>query len=149
MLVFFLICVILLLATLLGISGYFLLKFSKIIMVFEDDASEAIDTLNNVEDTIKNVLNMQIFFDSPDVRKEVEKILEDVKICRLSIGEIISRFTARSKQQYYFVEFDEEVPLLHHRPIPRLPGQPPDTPNPLEILQNEGMILDVRHKREQ
>lgn len=118
-------------------------------MVFEDDISDTINALNDVEDTISNVLKMQIFYDSPDVRKEVDKILEEVKVCRLSVNGLIERFTARSKQQYYFLEQEQESITRDERVIPRLPGQPPDTPNPLQMLQNEGIILDVRHQRKE
>lgn len=150
MLTWILIGVIALLAVALGTSVYFLVKFSRIIMVFEDDISDTIATLNEVEDTINSVLQMQIFYDSPEVRKEVDKILEEVRICRVNIFGMIERFTARSKQQYYFIdETPEEIPQVSERTIPRLPGQPPDTPNPLQMLQNEGIILDVRHQRKE
>lgn len=149
MLTWILIGVIVLLATALGFSIRYLIKFSRIIMVFEDDISDTINALNDVEDTISNVLKMQIFYDSPDVRKEVDKILEEVKVCRLSVNGLIERFTARSKQQYYFLEQEQESITHDERVIPRLPGQPPDTPNPLQMLQNEGIILDVRHQRKE
>ena len=149
MLAWILIGVIVLLATALGFSIRYLIKFSRIIMVFEDDISDTINALNDVEDTISNVLKMQIFYDSPDVRKEVDKILEEVKVCRLSVSGLIERFTARSKQQYYFLEQEQESITRDERVIPRLPGQPPDTPNPLQMLQNEGIILDVRHQRKE
>lgn len=138
-----------LLAVALGFSVYYLVKFSRIIMVFEDDISDTIAVLNEVEDTINNVLQMQIFYDSPDVRKEVDKILEEVRICRVKIFGMIERFTARSKQQYYFIDENPEIPTRDERAIPRLPGQPPDTPNPLQMLQNEGIILDVQHQRKE
>lgn len=139
--------IVVLLSVALGFSVRYLYRFSQIIMVFEDDLSDAINSLNMVEDTMENVLKMQIFYDSPDVRKEVDKILEEVKVCRFSINGLVQRFTARSKQQYYFIDENSELPTRGERVIPRLPGQPPDTPNPLQMLQNEGIILDVRHRR--
>lgn len=149
MLVAILIAVIALLTLGLVFTCYFLWKFAKIIMVFEDDISDTIRTLNEVENTVKNVLEMEIFYDSPEVRLEVDKILDEVKFCRVEVARLIDRFTARSKQQYYFVEEEEQQHFLQEpqNMIPRLPGQPPDTPNPLEVLQKEGMILDAGRKR--
>jgi len=138
-----------LLAVTLGFSVYYLIKFSRIIMVFEDDISDTVSALNEVDDTINGVLQMQIFYDSPEVRKEVDKILEEVRICRVKIFGMIERFTARSKQQYYFINDNTEIPTRDERIIPRLPGQPPDTPNPLQMLQNEGIVLDVQHQRKE
>lgn len=135
MLTYFLIAVAIILSLLLLTSGYFLWKFSKIIMVFEDDISDTVSSLNNVEDVINDVLKMQIFFESTEVRKEVEKILEEVRFCRVSIRGMIERFTARSKQNYYFVEPE---PIRQPQPEPEmiLPGQPPGTPNPLKAIMN-------------
>lgn len=144
MLTWILIGIITLLSVVLIFCILYLVRFSKIIMVFEDDISDAINALNVVEDSINSVLQMQIFYDSPDVRKEVDKILEEVKICRLSINGLIERFTARSKQQYYFIE-QIENPIHEERIIPRLPGQPPNTPNPLETLHNSGFVIETEH----
>ncbi len=138
------------LMVLVGAQAYFLWKFAKIIMIFEDDLTEAIDSMNNVEDAISGVLEMQMFFDSPEVKQAVQNVLDQVRLCRLTIQKVVGRFTERSKRQYITVweekeEFDHEE---EYENIPRLPGQPPGTPNPLETIRKEGMVLDVgRPKR--
>jgi hypothetical protein len=139
-----LISVIALLTVLLLAALFFLWKFSKIIMVFEDDLSEATNSLNEVEDALKAVLEMQMFFDSPEIKQAVQGVLENVKLCRLTIAKVVQRFTARSKRQYVTVWDLEEPGYDSEQPTPRLPGQPPGTPNPLEAIRREGMVLDVR-----
>lgn len=145
MLVWFLIGVIVLLLAVLGFAVHFLWKFAKIIMVFEDDISETLDALGAVENAILVILQMQLFFDSPEVKKAVQNVLEEVKLCRSVINQTIGRFTARSKQTYVLIR--DEDNSLQEQAMPRLPGQPPGTPNPLEVLQSEGTLIDVRHQR--
>jgi len=149
MLEFVLIGLILLLTTALCFAGYFLWKFAKIIMIFEDDLDDALEGLSSVENSIGEVLGIQMFFDSPEVRKSVQIVLEDIKLCKGTMNGIIHKFTARSKRKYVTVwEEGEEGSTdiqAQQLSMPRLPGQPPGTPNPLEELQREGMVLDVRH----
>lgn len=119
-------------------------------MIFEDDLSEAINSLNEVEDSINKVLSMQMFFDSPEVKQAVQKVLEQIKLCRLSMQKVVQRFTARSKQQYVTVWEDtptQEEILEQFEEMPRLPGQPSGTPNPLEAIRREGIVLDVGRTR--
>lgn len=144
MLTWFLIGVIAMLLVALGFAAHYLWKFAKIIMVFEDDISETLDALGAVENAIIGILQMQLFFDSPEVKKAVQNVLEEVKLCRGVINQTIGRFTERSKQKYVLVRDDDS---FQQQMIPRLPGQPPGTPNPLEALQSEGTLIDVRHQR--
>lgn len=135
------------------VEAYFLWKFAKIIMIFEDDLSEAIEATNAVEDAIKQVLEMQMFFDSPEVKQATQNILEQVKICRIIIQKVIGRFTQRSKRQYitlWDIEEDDHEDGWDEEYIPKLPGQPPGTPNPMELIYGEGTVLNVgRTKRKQ
>ena len=116
----------------LGLSCFFLWKFAKIIMIFEDDLSEATNNLNEVEDALEGVLTMQMFFDSPEVKQSVQSVIEQVKLCRISISKVVERFTARSKQQYTTVWVEGEADLKPRVPV--MPGQPPGSINPLETI---------------
>jgi hypothetical protein len=136
------------LALLLFVMCFFLWKFAKIIMIFEDDLSETIESLNEVEDAINGVLEMQMFFDSPEVKKAVQGVLEQVRLCRITIQSVVQRFTARSKREYVTIwDKTPEPESLPEDYIPRLPGQPPGTPNPMEVIQREGIVLDVGRTR--
>ena len=73
------------------ICCYYLWKFSKIILRMEDEIENAIDVLDERYASISKVLEIPLFFDSP----EIKKVVEDVKgsrdaILRIanSIGEI-------------------------------------------------------------
>jgi len=144
MLTWILIGVNVLLFVALAFAVHYLWKFAKIIMVFEDDINDTLNALGAVETAIVGVLQMQLFFDSPEVKKAVLNVLEEVKLCRGVINQTIGRFTARSKQKYVLIREDDS---FEQQEIPRLPGQPPGTPNPLEMLQSEGTLIDVRHQR--
>jgi len=128
----------------------FLWKFAKIIMIFEDDIDETLESLNNVENSMSEILNMQMFFDSPEAKNSVQGALEEIKLCKGVVNKIIHKFTARSKRKYVTVwenpEYFSGQQQQEEEFLPRLPGQPPGTPNPLETLRREGMILDVRHQ---
>jgi len=140
-----LIGVIALLTTALIAASYYLWKFVKIIWVFEDDLSETLEALGDVESAIADVLKMSLFYDSPEVRKTVQAVLDEVTLCRAVINKVVQKFIERSKQKYVLTVWDD-MPHEEQQAIPRLPGQPPGTPNPLETIQREGMVMDVRHQ---
>jgi len=119
-------------------AGWFLLKFSKIIMVFEDDLGEAIGALNSVEGGLEQILEMKLFFDSPEVRSAIDGALGEVKLCRMVINKLIKRFTERSKEQFVLIIDEADGPPPQQQ-FPVLPGQPPGTPNPMRtIAQHRG-----------
>lgn len=148
MLTWILISVIALFLALLGAATFFLWKFVKIIWVFEDDIAETLEALGDVESAISDVLDMALFYDSPEIRKTVQGVLDEVTLCRAVVNKVIQKFTERSKQKYVLTVWDD-MPYdeYQQQEIPRLPGQPPGTPNPLETIAREGMVLDVRHQK--
>jgi hypothetical protein len=129
-------------AVALATAVYFLWKFAQIILVFEDDLSTAINNLNDVEDKMMAIIKMQMFFDSPEVKQKMDAVLDQVKICRVEIQAIIQRFTERSKQQYTTVweeppeDYEEQMAT-----IPQMPGQPPGSPNPLDIIGRDQFVM--------
>jgi hypothetical protein len=107
MLTIFLIFIICILLVALGATGYYLWKFATIIMVFEDDLEDSLSAMNNVDNTMKNLLEMQMFFDSPEVKSAVKDVLDEVTLSRASLNLTIKRFTDRSTQKYITV-WDED-----------------------------------------
>ena len=79
---------------------YFLYKFSKIILTFEDDITEVVISLTNVEDSMKNIDNIKMFYEDNTIQNVVNEILDDVRLLRFYINLMIKRFTDRSKQRY-------------------------------------------------
>lgn len=99
-----LIIICLLLTALLAVSFIYLWRFSKIILVIEDDFSEAVEALQESEDLITECLEQPMFFDSPDLQRRTIEALDGVKASRIVIAKLIDRFTQLSKQKYIVIE---------------------------------------------
>lgn len=65
----------------LGIAARFLWKFSKIILKMEDEVEAALDTLDERYRSISKVLEIPLFYDSP----EIKRVVDDVKSSREAI----------------------------------------------------------------
>ena len=70
-----------LLFVLLVVSIYYNYKFAKIIMSFEDSITESLDKLDEKYQSISKILEIPIFYDSPQIRQ----VIADIKDCRDSI----------------------------------------------------------------
>lgn len=79
--IYFLSTVVVLETISLAVAGYFLLKFSKIILRVEDEVEVALEVLDDRYKSISRVLEIPLFYDSPEVRK----VVEDVKASREAI----------------------------------------------------------------
>lgn len=78
-------------------------------MVFEDDIAESLDAMASIDKSMKSLLEMQLFFDSPEVKASVKEIMEEVVLTRAVLNVTIKKFTDRSKQKYVTVwEEDQE-----------------------------------------
>jgi len=97
------------LLALLIVAIWFLWKFVRIILVFEDDLSDAIESLQEVERSMVNVLELKLFFDDEQIRNLVGEIMDSVKMAQFNINQMIKKFTQRSKRKYIIImEEDEE-----------------------------------------
>ena len=70
----------------LAFACYYLWKFSKIILRVEDEVETALDILDERYRSISKVLEIPIFFDSP----EIKRVVDDVKSSRDSILRVAS-----------------------------------------------------------
>lgn len=109
---------IIILSILLGIAvfgcllmGYYLYRFARIIFVFEDDLSFAIEELFECEEQMNKIVTMKLFFDSLETRQEFQKSIDLIKLCRMSVVKLAERFVERSKQKYEIYEEPEEDSL--------------------------------------
>ena len=100
------ICLVLL--TALTIVSFFAVRWAKIIFILEDDLTEAIQIHERTVQVFEELLKMQLFFDSPEVKVVVNEALDSVKTCQLATQKLIQNFTQRSKQKYIRIE-DEEA----------------------------------------
>lgn len=69
---------------LLLVSLYYNYKFAKIIMRFEDSIAESLDKLDEKYTSISKILEIPLFFDSPQIRK----VISDIKDSRDVILEV-------------------------------------------------------------
>ena len=106
----------LVLSILLGISIYYLIRFARIIMIIEDDFSDAIEALEDTEKTLEKILGMRLFFDSKEVQIVVQEAMAEVKKSKMSVNRVALKFVDRSKQKYtVIVEEEPDIRELQER----------------------------------
>jgi hypothetical protein len=97
----------LVLLILLGVSIYYIIRFARIIMIIEDDFSDAIEALEDTEKTLEKILGMRLFFDSKEVQLVVQEAMSEVKKSKMSVNRVALKFVERSKQKYTVVVEEE------------------------------------------
>lgn len=110
--IWFLVASILLNVILLGIcsaGAFYLWKFTQIIMLLEDDFSDAIEGLEVVESSLEKILGMQLFFDSKEVKLVVQESMAELKTGKMAVNRLVQKFLDRSKQKYVVIQ-EEEMP---------------------------------------
>lgn len=100
---------ILLLGSLIALV-YYVWKFSQIILILEDDFSDAIEALEQLEASLDKILSMQLFFESKEVKMAVQESLAELKQGRTAVGRLVQTFVSRSKQKYVVVQEDSVPP---------------------------------------
>jgi len=66
---------------LLGISLYFNYKFGRTLIRMEDALEQSLDKLDDRYESISKVLEIPLFYDSPQIRQ----VVSDIKECQNSI----------------------------------------------------------------
>ena len=94
------ICVLLLLV-LLAFVSYKLLRFSMIIIEFEDSVEECLDLLDERYRSMTEILETPVFFDSIEVRK----VINDISACRDSLVVVANKLTEKTRSE---IEAEEE-----------------------------------------
>jgi hypothetical protein len=91
------------------LATFFLWKFARIILILENDFSDATETLQNAEQTLNACLKLPMFFDSPQVQRATMEALDEIRTSKIAIAGLIRKFTQRSKQKYIeVVEVEKE-----------------------------------------
>lgn len=70
-----------LVTVLLGISIYYNYKFGRSLLRMEDALEESLDRLDERYESISKVLEIPLFYDSPQIRQ----VVSDIKECQNSI----------------------------------------------------------------
>jgi len=95
---------------LLCVSLFYLIRFARIILILEDDFSDAIEAFVNTEEQLSKISEMKLFFDSKDIQAVVHQVMNDVRENKTIINRMAMRFVERSKQKY--VTVIEEEPTI-------------------------------------
>ena len=66
---------------LLCVSLYYNYKFARVLLRMEDAIEESLDRLDDRYVSITKILEVPLFYDSP----QVKQVVEDIKACRQSI----------------------------------------------------------------
>jgi len=98
-----------LLAAWAGLATFYAYRWAQIILLLEDDLSEAVEVHERSLIVFERILNMPLFFDSPEVKPILQEALGDVKMCKLATQKLVTNFTARSKQRYVRVTEEKAV----------------------------------------
>lgn len=107
MLVGFLLTIIAVLIFCLVFVGYHLLRFARIIMALEETLEDALGDFETANQSLDDLLKMQMFFESKEVKQLATKALEDVVLSKMAITRTIKSFTRLSKQQYEMVTVND------------------------------------------
>ena len=78
------------LSALLAISIYYVIKFSLIIFRIEDAIEESLDVIDERYRSISKILEIPIFFDSPQIRQ----VINDIKVTRDTLLLIANKFAS-------------------------------------------------------
>ena len=70
-----------LITVLLGISAYYNYKFGRALIRMEDALEQSLDKLDERYESISKVLEIPLFYDSPQIRQ----VVKDIKDCQDSI----------------------------------------------------------------
>jgi len=60
--------------TLFAITAFYLFRFSMIILKVQDSLEECIENLEQRQQAISKILEIPLFFDSPEIRRVLEEI---------------------------------------------------------------------------
>lgn len=91
---------------------WYLYKFAKIILILEDDLSKAIESLEEVESSMQNIITMKLFFDDPQVQALVSHVMDSVRMAKFSVNKMIKTFTERSKQKFVMIVEEDAVDIV-------------------------------------
>ena len=73
--------IIILLSVLSAVGVYFSVRFGLVILKVQDSIEESLDVLDERYESISKVLEIPLFYDSPEIRK----VVQDLKATRESI----------------------------------------------------------------
>jgi len=86
---------IVILSSLLTISVFFAVKFALIILKIEDAIEESLDVLDERYRSISKILEIPLFYDSP----QIKQVISDIKATRETLLLIANRFASIDERE--------------------------------------------------
>ena len=86
------------LSVLLLFFAYFCIKFALIIIKMQEELEYALDEIDKKYNRITEILDIPVFFDSPEIRRLLEEI-KDIKRVILEISARLSKINNKEIQQ--------------------------------------------------
>jgi hypothetical protein len=90
-------------------SVFFLIKFAKIIFVFEEEIADMMEVHARSVNTLDALLKTPMFAESPTISKVIKEALDDVVICRAATQRIVESLERLQKQEYLRIEHANET----------------------------------------
>ena len=90
------------------VAAYYLYRFAMIILVFEDDITDVLSSLDEVDGALKNMDQLKMYFDDLELRSLAKGVMDSVKMSRYNVNKMSKRFTDRSKRKYILIEDNQE-----------------------------------------
>lgn len=94
----------------LVLNGFLLWKsfqFARVIMVVEDELGDALETLEDVDESLEGFLAFKLFFDNEELQRIISDAKKDVDLAKIAVSRLIGRFVEFSKEKFT-VEVDNE-----------------------------------------
>lgn len=90
---------------LLIFSSYFMIKFAMIILKIEEVLEESMKNLERSQESISNILEVPLFFDSP----QIKRVHDDIKECRDAVTRVIDSLSSNvSSKKLEETSFEEK-----------------------------------------
>ncbi len=87
---------------------FYLIKFARIILNVEDALTDAIDVFEKTSQSANNLLKIEAYFESPEVKHSVSQLLGDIKLSNIELLRVIKNFTNLSKNKHIITVREED-----------------------------------------
>ena len=92
---------------LLVISIFYAIKFALIIIKMQDSIEDCLDEIDNKYNNISNILEIPIFYDSPEVKRVLSDI-KDVKASLMYVANTLTNSNILEDDIQQYEQIDEE-----------------------------------------
>lgn len=102
--IFILCLLIFILMAALVAACFFLYKFAIIILTFENNMAEMMDSHFLTEKKIEEIIEKPLFADSPEVKKELDEFMDILRVHQLILSKAGEKLVENSKNKYVYLK---------------------------------------------